>query len=369
MRALALATLATTLILAAACSPHRVVETVAVLEDIARGAGDGEFKAASPEPRRRPTTFTVSGRTYEADLYEPEVSPAAGMVLVPGAAPRGRDDPRLVAFAKTLARARFEVLVPDLPEMRALRVSSDEAGRLADAVRYMRENDADRPLGMTAISFAAGPAVLALFERHAVDFLVLIGGYYDMEAAITFVTTGFFREAPDAPWRHRDPSGVAKWAFVLSNVGRIADPADRQAMTEMARRKMRDPEAEVSDLVAGLGHEGRSVHALLANRDPEQVPKLIAALPRGVRAEIEALDLTRRDLGDLDVSFVLVHGRDDPVIPATESIALARVLGPDRADLYVVEALRHVETTEPGFSDSLKLLRAVYRVLELRDGQ
>ncbi len=354
----------------AGCAPHRMSEAIGVLEDIAAGGGPSPYKAAKPAPHRRPTTFVHQGRTGSGDLYVPGEPALAGMVLVPGAAETGKDDARLVAFAFTFARARFEVLVPDLASMRALRLTSQDARILADAALHLHRRAPSRPLGMTAISFAVGPATLALFEPEvadAVDFLIAVGGYYDIAAAITFVTTGSYRSAADEPWRFRRPNEYGKWVFAVSNASRLPDAEDGVALERLARIKLRDPGADVSDDAARLGPGGRAVYALLTNRDPDRVPALLDALPEPVRREIDALDLKSRDLGRLDTEFILIHGRDDPILPETESMALAAAPGPGRARLYLLDSLRHVDPGTPGLGDSLTLLSAVYRVLGLRD--
>jgi pimeloyl-ACP methyl ester carboxylesterase len=293
------------------------------------------------------------------------------MVLVPGITRQGKDDPRLVAFAETLARARFEVLVPDLPNLRDLRVDAADARVLADAVAYLeRRRGGQGALAMTGVSYAVGPAILALFEPGAagrVDVVVAIGGYYDLEATLTFFTTGHYREAPTAQWRHRTPNAYGKWVFVRSNAGRLEDAGDRALVGVMAERKLADPGADVADLAARLGSEGRAVHALLANRDPDRVPALIAALPAAVARDIRRLDLKRRDLASLRTRFVLVHGRDDPIIPESESRALAAALAPGRAELTILESLNHVDPQPAGLVDKARLLGAIYTLLAIRD--
>jgi fermentation-respiration switch protein FrsA (DUF1100 family) len=97
------------------------------------------------------------------------------------------------------------------------------------------------------------------------------------------------------------------------------------------------------------------------------VETLIAALPSRIAEDIAALDLTHRNMASLGVSFVLVHGRDDPIIPETESMALARALAPGRSELFLLESLNHVDPRPAGLTDRLRLLRAIYTVLELRD--
>jgi len=342
-----------------------------VLDDVAAGEGPSALKEATETPQRRLLTVPVAGGAIAADLYRPAEGARAGMILVPGVAPTGKDDRRLVAFANTIARAGFEVLVPDLARMRALQVSAADAPLLASAARWMAQRDPHRPLGMTAISFAAGPAVLALAEPEAgseVDFILTVGGYYDLPAVITFFTTGAFRDGADDPWEYRTPNAYGKWVFLLSNAPRLEEPADRTALAAIARRKMDDPEADVADLVEGLGADGRAVYGLLMNRDPERVGGLIAALPLVVGEEIAALDLARRPLAVAGTRFVLIHGRDDAIIPESESRAFARALPNEAVSLYLLDSLDHVNPEPPGLVDTLKLFDAVYTLLSYRDG-
>ncbi len=355
----------------AACSPVRLSESVALIEGLS--AGTTVLEAPDREPVvRQGTTFKVDGTTTAADLYNAGEA-RAGLVLVPGIVRAGKEDPRVIAFATTLARARFRVLVPDVAGMRALRASSGDARILAAAARHLESHAPDQPLGMAAVSFAAGPAVLALHAGAPVDFMITIGGYYDLIAAVTFFTTGHFRTDPAEPWQYREPNAYGKWVFVMANAARIRDPDDRVALEEMADRKLDDLAADITDLTASLGPSGQAVHALLTNDDPERVPELIDSLPQGIRAEIAALNLKRLDPDAWTrhgepVHFVLIHGEGDPIIPETESIKFAQALGPERSDLYLVEGLRHVEAAEVGMLGSLTMLTAAYRVLTLRDG-
>ncbi len=103
------------------------------------------------------------------------------------------------------------------------------------------------------------------------------------------------------------------------------------------------------------------------NNDPAAVPALIAALPQGLRADMAALDLARADLSRLKAELILLHGRDDAIIPYTESLALAAAAPADRVTLYLVDNLSHVELGPGGLRDSSRLLAATYRLLALRD--
>ncbi len=353
-----------------ACSPPRAIEAAHLLADL--GAGPGELARTGPQPRRLIIASPQPGAVF-GDLYWPADRTGAALVLVPGAVPEGRDDPRLVAFAETLARARFAVLVPEIASLRVLHVSPHDADSIARAIEQLAScfPPAEEPaVGLVAISYAAGPALLAALRPDTGDlvrFVVAIGGYYDLEAVVTYFTTGYYRAGPGEPWRYRAPNAYGKWVFVRANAVRLDDPADRALLAEMAARKLDDPDADIADLRPGLGPEGRAVMALLDNRDPDRAAGLIAALPQPVLADLKALDLKRQDLSRMRARLILVHGHDDPIIPSTESRALAAAAPDDQASLYLVDSLAHVELGLAGLIDDLRLWRAVYQLLSERD--
>ncbi|MRR07631.1 MAG: hypothetical protein EG828_11980, partial [Deltaproteobacteria bacterium] len=124
-----------TVIFLAGCG--RDYEAARVLAEIAGREVPAALGARTPEPARNTIVYRVNGRGYVGDLYRPPVPVEAGVVLVPGAAEKGKDDPRLMAFATTLARARFAVLVPDLQGLRKLKVGPGNIREIADAFAWL----------------------------------------------------------------------------------------------------------------------------------------------------------------------------------------------------------------------------------------
>jgi len=355
----------------AGCVSPRGQETRDLLADIAAGDGPSRLKETTPEPARVTISFRRAAGQASADLYRSSQQPRGAVVVVPGLTPDGKDDARLVAFAKSLARAQFLVLVPDIANARALRVSAGDGAFIADAIDELAQRAAGgggRSVGLVAISYALGPALLAASQTPAgrhVRFIVAIGGYYDIEAAIGFVTTGYYRAA-DGSWQRLAPNEGGKWVFVRSNADRVADPADRDRLRRIAERRLANPAAEIGDLTARLGPDGRAVYDLVSNSDPARVPALIGRLPAVVRVELRRLDLKGRDFGAVAGPVFLVHGRDDAVIPYTESVKLAEALGP-RADLTILDHFAHVDAGDIGLADGLRLWDTATRILEERD--
>lgn len=361
--------LVATLCVLASCSA-RSWEAVLVLADIDAGAGPSRLKNVTPEPLRQELTLTIGGRSYLVDLYQSQETTEAGLLLVPGAAETGKDDPRLRAFATSLARARFAVLVPDLPSLKSLKVNSGNIREVKDLFEYLASRSELSPggrAGIFAFSYAAGPALHVALDPDTgrrVRFVFAVGPYHSLDRVLTFFTTGYFHEK--GTLRHREPNAYGKWVFVLSNVDRLRSVNDRRLLSAMAERKKEDLDASLDDLAGQLAAEGRQVYAFISNRDPRRVEALKQGLPPSILEDLRRLDLADRDLSSLAAQLILVHGTDDDIIPYTESVALASEAPAERTDLYLIDSLAHVDLT-PGLISRVRLWRAIESLLEERE--
>ena len=384
------------LVLLAGCVPERYYEAALVLQDFAAAQGPSRLKTTAA-PLRRAVSYTVSGRLHHADLYLPGTldgcvppaaaesqdasargkhCPRAAIVVVPGAVPQGKDDPRLTAFAATLARAGFAVLVPDLAGFRELRIRPANAREIADAFAYLVSRPELAPggrAGMFAFSYAVGPALLAALQpdiREQVRFIVGVGGYYDLPRAMRFFTTGWFEHA--GKWHHLTPDDTGKMVLLYSSLGYLADQRDGAVFDRMVTLRTRDPHADLTPLAAQLGAAGRTVYALAANNDPARFPDLLARLPQAMRADIVRLDLSRHDLKQLKARLILVHGKNDNLIPYPESLALAAAAPKGQATVFIIHrVLGHVDLSIPHllswrfWSEDLPDLWRLWRVIDL----
>lgn len=354
------------------CHPWRSYEAALVLADIAAGDRPSRLKRTTQAPQRIAVRYRMNGRQGQGDLYRPAAEVKAALLLTPGVAETGKDDPRLVAFATTLARIGFAVLVPDLPNLRQLRVSPADVGVLVDAFVWLVSNPQLAPqgrAGMAAFSYAAGPTLLAALNetiRQRVQFVFAVGAYYDLRQVLTFCTTGYYRQ--DGLWHYRQPNDYGTWTFVVSNIHRLSNAEDRRIFRQLTRRKLADPTAPTADLAAGLGEEGRALHAFVTNADPRRVARLLKALPVAIRQDITALNLAGRDLSRLSATLILVHGLQDPMIPYVESVALAKAVPAGRSRLFLVQGLDHVDVA-PELPDRWRLWRGVTLFLAARDGR
>ncbi len=341
-------------------------DAMLVLADLARV--DLPLADSRPNVLRQDISYRANGRQHAADLYIPGGGANAGLVLVPGAAADGRNDVRLVEFATTLTRSGFAVMVPDIQSLRQLEPSPDSAQEIGDAFAFLRDKKglvSSSWLGISAFSIAVGPAVLAALDpaiSEQVKFLLLVGGYHDLVRTLTYLTTGYYEV--DGQQQYRDPNAYGKWVYAMHNISRLQDPSDREALSAMVRRKLDNPEAPVDDLRAQLSTAGAAVYAFITNTDPVKVPALMKNLPTAVLGDIAALNLATYDLTGLKAKVILVHGRDDDIIPYTESISLAAALPPGQVKLFVLDGLHHVDRDFHGL-DIWRMWRVMQTLLSV----
>ena len=342
-------------------------ESLLLLEDVAAGAKPSRLKQRVSEPVRTTVRYQALGREYEADIYRPPGPAKAGILLVPGAAEKGKDDPRLVSFARSLARAHYMVFAPTLPDVQQLRLRPENARELAAAFSQFQQLarlEPSRPMGVGAFSYAAGPAIMAALDeeiRDRVDFVVAVGGYYDLERVMGFMTTGDFDV--DGRREHITPRPYGRLVFAMTHMD-FLDANDRKVIQQFIEHYMRDPDTPLDDLLPGLGADGRAVYNFLQNRDSARVQELMQALPPAIRHNLDGLNLARYDLGQLRARLILIHGRHDDMIPYSESLAL-RDAAP-QADAFIVAGLEHVDIP-PGIRDRYNMWRAIRALLRVRD--
>lgn len=333
-----------------------------LLSDIEAGPGPSALKQSTPAPTLRPVT--INGRA--ADLWVPREAPLARLVLLPGLSEQGRRDARLVPLAQSLARARFLVLVPELPAALRLTADAADAQVVADAVAALPEGPG--PAGLAAISYAAGPAFLAAAEAETgqrLAFVATLGAYQDTGAVITWLAAGAFRPPGEAAWRRGEPARGAIWAFLAANAESLADAGDRALIAEIARRALAG--RDWSPLAARLTPAGAAVLRLATTSEPDLIPQKINALPGSMQASLEALTLSEARLSGFRPCAILVHGAEDPIVPWSESARLASLLGP-RAVLHIVPGLDHIDPRGLSLTGRLAMLEAGRALLAARDG-
>ena len=308
---------------------------------------------SSPDPdeatRIPPISWPVisAGRQIPADLYvspspvlplpsgEMEHPPGRrvgvrgrpGVVVVHGAIPDGKDDPRLQHLCRALARAGFVVLVPDIAALKAARLDPAMADEVAAAAASLT-GATGRPVGLVGVSIGAGPVLMAAARpelRERVAFILTIGGYASLrsvlETALATPTTALAPEMAEAREEMRR-------MLIEANADLLGETADR------------------------------------LRRDPGRIPRW-EDMPAALRNAAEALS-PEGGIASLRAPLFLAHSETDPVIAPAESRRLydaARRAGIP-ARLVTFRLFSHVDRAGPPRpADLWRVFSLLYSVL------
>lgn len=303
-----------------------------------------EWKLGDARIRETELELRQCRRSIPATLLLPAGAshPLPGWVTLHGITRPGRSHPTLLRFVRALAASGAAVLVPEVREWREMLLAPDEA---ADALRAAvlalaeRQETAPGHLGVMGFSFGGPQALLAAADpvlRPHVKTVASFGGYCDMERTLRFLFTGehewrgrVYRNEPDpyGRWvaggnflpRARGFEGTEAVAEALISLAKAA--GDLQIASWDAHFDVRKAELEKT-----LSPSQRGLFRVFAPGEGEGIPAemvqdLVPALAEAARQESPLFDPPSR-LSGLEASVYLIHGREDRLIPFTETLRL-----------------------------------------------
>lgn len=163
--------------------------------------------AVTPEPRMVEDDDSFAGIPMRVTYWRPgwgDLHPA--IMIVPGAAPRGNDEPTLRRFGLTLSRAGYLVMLPEFPFLKEGRFDSAATRQLDAAFAHARAlpETQGRSVGAFGVSVGAGMMLVAAGREPALrdaTFLVVLGGYYDLDTYLASLASRMQRSAGGTvPW-------------------------------------------------------------------------------------------------------------------------------------------------------------------------
>jgi pimeloyl-ACP methyl ester carboxylesterase len=304
----------------------------------ARGKSLGVLAEALGLPFPRPfaapcTRSEVVLGGVEGDRYDPGRG-AAGMLLLPGAAPLGKDDPRAIRLAEALCRAGRVVFVPQL-ELRRQTFVEEDLDRIVRSTVALAGETA-RPVTLVGISYGGSFGLVAAADPRiegALGRVGVFGAYFDLVGVIQSVTTGISEvDGFPFPWEAHPLAETLMREHALTLVPETERPALRAALAE---------EGDLDVLPAG----SRAMYDLLTNRDPARAFDLAESLPPEARSTLTRFSPST--VADrIDVPVMAMHSTDDRTVAYGESIRLVR--GLPGTPLVTLRGFTHVDLRHPG---------------------
>lgn len=296
-----------------------------------------------------PATLVESGSGATASARRP------GWVVLHGMTRPGRRHPGLIRFAGALAAAGVRVLIPEVRAWTELRFAPEEAERvIRAAVRHLASEPGTRgPVVLAGFSFG-GPQALRLaadpeLARH-LSRVVSWGGYHELQPSVDFAFRGRHK-GPDGSTFEADPDPYGRWVLGANYLaGARPGPAGQEAAgaLQALARKAGDLQIPADDprvlkhltsIRQGLSEPAdRLMNAFaVPPEDPGSLTGDLVSAARGIDALLDPFPLEQ----PIPVPVHLLHGRDDRMIPFTQTLHLARHL----ADRHMAPAGLHTGIT------------------------
>ncbi|MBX2799288.1 MAG: hypothetical protein KTR31_16555 [Myxococcales bacterium] len=254
----------------------------------------------------------------EADLYRPSGSPWATVLMLHGLARHAHRDPRLVRLATALTAAGMAVVSPRIEPLAQLRLKPLASPTIAATLRSVLADDTldCSSVGILAPSYAGGQAMAAAATpelRQHVSGLMLIGAYHDARALLRHLLV----EATADPYGR-----LILLRRFLDEVGELTDGIALAIHTDLTDSI--DQTEQLPQVLRDLTPHDRE-HFLTLRDDAAARSRLCERLLADHAEAVDALSVTHA-IPDLLAPVTLFHGRNDLVIPPTESARLHELL-------------------------------------------
>jgi dienelactone hydrolase len=308
-----------------------------------------------------------------AQWYRPDGRVRRAALLVPGVHSMGIAEPRLTALAQDLAGSGVAVMTLALPDLMGYQITARSADVIEDAVTWMAMQPGLAPdgrVGIVGISFAGGLSIVAAGRpsvRDKVAYVVSFGGHGDLARVLKYLATGEAVQAPGVATHPPHDYGVA--VILYAGADRVV-PAEQVAAlregigtfllaSQLTLVDMDQANAtfqKARDMVTALPEPSATLLRYVNDRNVKALgPILVPHL--GLEADPAASPELAPTVPAAPV--FLLHGDEDVVIPAAESVVLADYLRRKGVEVHLLlsQIITHAELDRSAaMSESWKLV-------------
>jgi len=321
----------------------------------------------------------VPGRpALRALIYAPtDVKSARAIVLLHGVHHLGYDEPRLVNFASALSRCGFQVLTPELPELRDYHISAASLTDIRASINWYAQRTG-APVTVIGLSFAGGLAILAAADPATtphVKAILSVGGHSSFARVANYYVTGVAHGADGSAYGAGGglytvaPNDYGSLVLAYEHLGDYVPAQDTAAILPVLRAHLYENGEAEKSLTAQLNLRQQSE---LRQIEQSSLP-VETALAKASNAKYVTAMATispEGNVADLHVPIFLLHGSADNVIPPTELSWLQKDL--PAASVHgalVTPLLSHVslKIAKPTFADDWHALSFLAHFLELAE--
>jgi dienelactone hydrolase len=346
------------------------VQAVAVLNEVSGQPAPWFARGATVPVTTQDLSFPIETATgtqmVRARLFLPVGKPnAPGMVVLHGVHHLGIDEPRLMGFARAMAGCGIRVLTPELPGIKDYHVSADSVRTIGGSAKWFA-GQTGAPVGVMGLSFSGGLALVAAADpKYHADFkfVFAVGSQDSMARVANYYLTG--RDArPDGSVEVLAAHEYGPQVLEYGHLEDFVPAGDIEPVRAVLRAHLyEDKKAEAEASLALNEQQKRETLELMDATLPSTRTKIAAMLAKHTD-EVPALSPLGR-LRTLGTPVYLLHGEADNIIPAAETLWMAKELRQeDLQAMLVSPVLSHVDLgATPGAMDEWRLVHFFAQVM------
>ncbi len=307
---------------------------------------------------------------FRARIYRPlTTQPRPAVIVAHGVHYLGVDEPRLVPFARNLARAGMVVLTPELMALADYRVDQSSVDEIIEASRYLAQSGmAERErVGVFGLSFAGGLSLVAAADprSHAyVDRVAVMGAHHDLRKVLRFLATDTVETPSGTRTMRAHDYGLV--VFVYMYAERFAGPDEVAIFRDCLRLQLHMAGDQARHTARLLSPPARALMERILAGDKSAVREKVLDVLRGEEEQrrVRSLSPVGRATALHGRSISILHGAEDDVVPPTEAEDCERELrGEADVTLLLTPAIRHVGVERtPSLGDQLRIVRSFARL-------
>ncbi len=301
-------------------------------------------------------TYNYKNEKFPVKIFKPVGKDKCPVVLVThGLAPRGFDDWRLVAFAKTLAKTGCVVFMPNFELLKQVKIKMSTVDKVRFIFNKMLELKFVNPdrAGIFAISYSGGPVTIAFSDKKyssKLKYIIYLGGYYDLSNVLVFGLSG--HSTFKGYDYYTKPSKWGRWYYLLSNIDYVETESDKRLLRRIAELRKYNPDDDISEFEKKLSDKGKKLLEMIKTSDHKKIRALIKKQSLRFRNTLKVMSPELYIKNLTGVKIYLLHASNDPLIPFTESFLFREKLIKNKipASLTLINALEHVDVVKKKFT-------------------
>ena len=310
------------------------------------------------DPQAIPTRYG----SVPVQFYEPDGAIRRTVLMIPGIHSMGINEPRLKALASDLAGSGVRVMTMALPDLTVYRITPRATDTIEDGVTWLAGQPdlaPDGRVGIVGVSFSGGLSVAAAGRpaiRDKLAFVVSFGGHGDLPRVMRYLATGEESHVDGVAIHPPHDYGVAVILYGLADRGVV--PEDQvdplrdgirtfllaSQLTLVSMDQANAGFAAAREKATLLPEPARTYMNYVNDRSVNKLGPALVPYLGALGATDPALSPDRA-LQPPAAPIFLLHGHEDTVIPAVESVMLSDYLRSKGASvrLLLTPLITHAE--------------------------